>query len=163
MNLDALGNVGDFLGGIGVVVTLVYLAAQIRQNTAQLRANAEGMRTAALDETQRSMNHWREAIVHRKDVAELWERGLSSAGDQLDSADHIRFGLLLGELIYAWQAVYRRAVNAEDMDHWKSNYLYVRGVLNRPAPREFWQRTKAAYFPDFVEEIERILSEAPDA
>ena len=110
--LDELGNIGDFLGGIGVVVTLVYLAAQIRQNTAQLRANAESMRTAALDETQRSMNHWREAIIHRKDVAELWERGLSS-GDQLDSADQIRFGLLLGELIYAWQAIYRRAVNAE--------------------------------------------------
>ena len=31
--LDALGNIGDFLRGIGVVITLLYLAAQIRQNT----------------------------------------------------------------------------------------------------------------------------------
>ena len=27
--LDALGNIGDFLGGLGVVATLIYLALQI--------------------------------------------------------------------------------------------------------------------------------------
>ena len=35
--LDELGNIGDFLGGLAVVVTLVYLALQIRQNTATTR------------------------------------------------------------------------------------------------------------------------------
>jgi hypothetical protein len=33
LTLSDLGNLGDFLGGIGVVVTLAYLATQIRQNT----------------------------------------------------------------------------------------------------------------------------------
>ena len=31
--LESLGNIGDFIGGIAVLVTLVYLAAQVRQNT----------------------------------------------------------------------------------------------------------------------------------
>jgi len=35
--LEALGNIGDFVGGIAVVVTLIYLAVQVRQNTAALR------------------------------------------------------------------------------------------------------------------------------
>lgn len=34
--LDALGNLGDFIGGLAVVVTLVYLAIQVRHNTAAL-------------------------------------------------------------------------------------------------------------------------------
>ena len=38
--LDSLGNLGDFLGGLGVVVTLVYLAMQIRQNTDALRRDS---------------------------------------------------------------------------------------------------------------------------
>ena len=38
--MDALGNIGDFLGGIGVVITLVYLAGQIRQNTRSVRISA---------------------------------------------------------------------------------------------------------------------------
>ena len=31
--IDALGNIGDFVGGIGVVVTLAYLAVQIRHSS----------------------------------------------------------------------------------------------------------------------------------
>ena len=38
MTLSDLGNVGDFLGTIAVLVTLVYLAIQIRQNLATSRA-----------------------------------------------------------------------------------------------------------------------------
>jgi hypothetical protein len=37
MILEALGNLGDFIGGIAIVVTLIYLALQVRQNTAALR------------------------------------------------------------------------------------------------------------------------------
>ena len=39
--LEALGNLGDFLGGIAVVVTLLYLAYQVRQNTKILRATSQ--------------------------------------------------------------------------------------------------------------------------
>ena len=44
--LEDLGNIGDFLGGIGVVVTLVYLAYQIRQNTDQIRQNTSTVRAS---------------------------------------------------------------------------------------------------------------------
>jgi hypothetical protein len=37
LNLESLGNIGDFVGGLGVVLTLAYLAVQIRQNTATTR------------------------------------------------------------------------------------------------------------------------------
>ncbi len=43
MTILELGAVGEFAGAIGVIATLVYLAAQIRQNT---RAMEEGKRLA---------------------------------------------------------------------------------------------------------------------
>ncbi len=43
MTLMELGALGEFLGAIGVIVTLAYLAVQIRQNT---RAMEEGKRLA---------------------------------------------------------------------------------------------------------------------
>ena len=53
MNLDALGNIGDFLGGVGVVVTLIYLAIQTNQLAAQTELNTtamiSGSRQQALD------------------------------------------------------------------------------------------------------------------
>jgi hypothetical protein len=33
VNLDALGNIGEFVGSIGVIVSLIYLAFQVRANT----------------------------------------------------------------------------------------------------------------------------------
>ncbi len=37
MTLEDLGNLGEFLSAIAVVVSLVYLAIQIRQNTTAVR------------------------------------------------------------------------------------------------------------------------------
>lgn len=34
---ESLGNVGDFVGGIGVIITVIYLAFQIRQSTASTK------------------------------------------------------------------------------------------------------------------------------
>ena len=36
MNIMELGALGEFLGSIGVIATLIYLAVQIRQNTASM-------------------------------------------------------------------------------------------------------------------------------
>lgn len=44
MTLEDLGNLGEFLGAIGVIVTLVYLAVQVRQNTRMMRANVRQAR-----------------------------------------------------------------------------------------------------------------------
>ncbi len=37
---NLLGDLGDFVGAVAVVVTLVYLTVQLRQNTAALRSNS---------------------------------------------------------------------------------------------------------------------------
>jgi hypothetical protein len=42
MNWDAFGAIGEIIGAIGVVITLVYLAYQISQNTHQPAANGFG-------------------------------------------------------------------------------------------------------------------------
>ena len=36
MDLETLGNLGDFISGIAVLVTLIYLANQVRRNTSVL-------------------------------------------------------------------------------------------------------------------------------
>ena len=35
--LEDLGNLGDFVGGVAVVITLIYLAIQIRHNTGAVK------------------------------------------------------------------------------------------------------------------------------
>lgn len=40
MTLDALGNIGEIVGALGVVISLGYLASQIRQNTKAIKASS---------------------------------------------------------------------------------------------------------------------------
>ena len=40
MTIETLGALGDFLGGVAVVASLLYLAAQIRQNTKAIRSSS---------------------------------------------------------------------------------------------------------------------------
>jgi hypothetical protein len=47
--LEALGNMGHFIGGIAVVITLVYLALQIRHNTAAVEAASRQDVTAGFE------------------------------------------------------------------------------------------------------------------
>lgn len=39
MNWDAIGAIGEIIGAVAVVVSIIYLAAQIRQNTKTVAAN----------------------------------------------------------------------------------------------------------------------------
>jgi hypothetical protein len=50
MTIQDLGDIGDLIGGIAVVATLIYLAAQVRQNTAMITAQTV---QASVDATQR--------------------------------------------------------------------------------------------------------------
>ena len=61
--LEDLGNLGDFLGGIAVIATLLYVAVQIRQNTRQITQNSETMRLSFENEIRRELNAFRLSIA----------------------------------------------------------------------------------------------------
>ena len=44
MNWDAIGAIAESLGALAVIISLIYLAAQVRQTRVQLRAQAEDSR-----------------------------------------------------------------------------------------------------------------------
>ena len=70
MTLQDLGNLGEFVSAIAVVVTLVYLALQIRHNTRAL-GHAEGR--AILEDG----NTWRAKLIQDPEIAKLYRRAFS--------------------------------------------------------------------------------------
>ena len=48
--LNPLGGIGDFLSGLGVIVTLIYLAIQIRHNTKSARTQSYQAAIAAISD-----------------------------------------------------------------------------------------------------------------
>ena len=52
MSLEDLGNIGEFVAAVAVVVSLIYLAVQIRQNTRSVRAATHHSSARSATETQ---------------------------------------------------------------------------------------------------------------
>ncbi len=105
MTLEDLGNLGEIVAAIGVVVSLIYLGRQIRQNTAHLSQNTQSVQLSALEATVESGNRVRELLIVNPELSELYTKGLEGYS-QLDRTERLRFGMLLTNLFGAVQASY---------------------------------------------------------
>jgi hypothetical protein len=156
MTFEDLGNIGDLLGGIGVVVTLLYLALQIRQNTKQLKVDSMAARTIAIESTTTDIGKWIGEIVENRDLAELWSRGLVDI-DQLDETDRLRFDYLGMQLLQAWQTVFRRVEQVDDPELWMMTLRYLKMYFRSPGFQTLWSSSKNLLVPDFVTAVEAAV------
>jgi hypothetical protein len=76
LNWDAIGAIGEIIGAIAVVLSLVFLGVQLRQNTRAMDERNKLERTAALDRHTDSVSRWRGDLARHEDLAEIWYKGL---------------------------------------------------------------------------------------
>jgi hypothetical protein len=115
--IETLGNIGDFVGGIGVIVTLIYLAIQIRQNTQQLDHNSELVQASAELETARLLAEVHASAAASPELVRLWN--LMPTPDALDELERARLLWFLGQYLFVVEGLFRQ---------------YRRGFL----PKESW-------------------------
>lgn len=153
--LDTLANVGEFIGGIAVIITLIYLAIQTRANMRASRAQALSTWTAAAQlEKEILLTNEQFATIFREVVFE----GRSPEGD-----DAIRFFSYCTQLMNTWQLAFiqcRLGVTERDfLDRVSSGYALIASsgpVLN------WWKANGHQQFdPAFVEYVnERVAAKS---
>ena len=113
MNWGAIGAIGEVVGSIAVLITLIYFAIQIRQNNKHVETTLTTMRLVATDATVAGFARYRELLADME-IAEIYVRG-SKKYDDLDEADQLRFSAVLEEYMFAyWSAFTRLQENAYD-------------------------------------------------
>jgi len=164
MTLMELGALGEFVGAIAVVVTLGYLAVQIRQGT---QAMEESRRLALAQTYQMRADALQEMLVHAAESEHIGPiiTKLTNAGypedvrslDQLSPIEHGRFR--------QWQIA--------QQTHWDNMYFqYQQGFLDEEYYRDSFRVRVQRLAPiwralgvtgsrqSFEEEIGRIVDEA---
>jgi hypothetical protein len=87
VSLQDLGNIGELVGAIAVVASLVYLAVQIRQNTRTVKTSTyQGLFDHIAD--------FQNLLLANEKLGAIWSVGLSQP-DSLSRGDQERFGLLM--------------------------------------------------------------------
>ncbi len=94
MNWEAIGAIGELIGAIGVILTLGYLAFQIRQNTQQLAQNERSSIAAAVYSSATVLRENRKSVFENPEITEMWLKGMNNPVE-LSDAGRYRFRLLM--------------------------------------------------------------------
>ena len=142
MNWEAMGALSEMIGAIAVVITLVYLAIQIRQNTRAIR----------LDTGHDVAEEYRDIfalMAQDKDLAELVNKAATSP-DSITGADKVRYYALNSNFVRAVEnAYFQFNEQALDRKHWSGMKRMLTDYAQLPAFREYWPNRKHWFSQEF--------------
>ena len=154
MNLDALGNIGDFVGGLGVVITLIYLAFQIRQNTRQVEQSLQVSRAQALRDTYNPVG-WTLEAARDPELAAFYARGMAQP-DVLSSEEQFRLFFLIGTIfgeIEKNHLMYEQGLLTDE--RWESQLRQLRMYLKQPGGAYYWKRFRPMHTRTFAQVVDQ--------
>jgi len=162
MNWDAIGAIGDFVGGLGVVLSLVYIAFQIRQNSRQIDQNSRQLEASMFHASGEGFNHWWSLLVSDQAVADLWLRGI--AGKDLTPPETMQFRSLAMMLFTTLESNFHlRRIGAHNRDTLSISKPSWVNFLSSPGGSAWWQReARRSFMPEFVDAVEALIHETTD-
>jgi len=149
MEWEALGAVAEAVGAIAIVVSLVYVAAQIRQNTQQFSRSIEAAELAAFERNIESGNRTRELLILHPDLQRLLSSGFESY-QLLGASEKVRFGMLLRNILSEIQGAYIRHLSIEhDPTDFEGSARVLDEILLNRGVREWLQKAEPDWRPAF--------------
>jgi hypothetical protein len=152
MDLDSLGNIGEFVGAIGVVVSVVYLAIQIRQNTKSLVA-------------QTAQTIMSQAVSTSMDTAA--NEGLIGIlvklrdGHPLGPFEVMQYSIWMEAVITNYsQIFYEHEHGNIDEDLYLSARRRLAKILSEPGAADWWQDWRGDFTEEFQSAVDRIIDDA---
>jgi hypothetical protein len=160
MNWEAIGAIGEIVGAFAVVVTVGYLAFQIRQNTREIRLSAFQTITDRI-------HQWNSDLARDPDLARIYANGLVDPGS-LKEGEWIRFEAHVVNQLRTWEDTFLHHRNAlVEEEVWAARQAHFRKFLVEPGFRRVWKRRRNSYargFQEFVDrEIDTVSSDDPSS
>ena len=161
MNWVAISTIAEIVGATAVVISLIYLATQIRQNNRQVEEQIRALRLQAYDTAGADFSSLRLHISGSSQLSSVWRRAKDSYS-ALEPDERAQANELLHELMWAYQNIFSRMDDGTadevlskladtNIGYWMGN----RGF------REWWQtEQKTPYTEDFEALVDSVCSRA---
>ena len=150
MNWEMIGALAELGGAIAVVTSLLYVARQLRDSSAQEQRNQ-------YFQLNREAMGFAEALAHNEEWGELVFRG-STARESLSPPEAMSFNSGMLQLFRAYEAMYHYSLEGGIHD-WGAGGLraMMTDVIGLPGMQRYWADRKHWFSPDFQAEIARVL------
>ena len=154
MTLAELANLGETLGGLAVLVSVVYLIHEVRRNTKTERSGSAWNATVALAELC-------EEIAGNQQLADVCMRALdeSTSPEDLTPAEFSQFFFVCRSVLFKYEGqwfLWREGILSDEM--WQNRRRWAKAFVSLPVPGRVWQREmeQHQYTSGFIESIESM-------
>ncbi len=148
MNWDALGAIGELVGAAAVVLTLAYLAVQIRQSS-------KSSRQQSYHDLVTRRSDFFNKLVESKEVTAIFIAGIR--GDSMDENDAQRFTSSMLNYVSHFQDVYlQRKSGLVEESVWLAERQFLAVAIGLPGFVEWWQAAAQYFVPEFINEMREL-------
>jgi len=152
MDWNAIGAIGEILGATAVVFSLIYLGAQIRQNSNWLKASvveSAGNRAAEMISL----------VAGDAELSKLVQLGLANKTDEMSADEKHRYSLLMQKAFRSNEVAFAHhksgLLDSKNYEGIKTNLaIWFNSDLFEP----WWENVHIIFNPDFVEMVNSLRS-----
>jgi hypothetical protein len=150
MNLETMSQLGEFVGGIGVILSLVYVAIQVRRNTSSQRADM----TARILDRMSAQQH---TYAFDPEASKFFSRAITDTS-ALTVDERIQFAWLMTEFLGAIEFLMQQ-YDAGNIDEqiWLRWSKTLDWWLTYPGVRSYWISRPTPFTDRFTDYIEDRL------
>ena len=146
MDWEAVGSIGEIIGAVGVIITLLYVAVQVRHNTATAAA-------ATYDSLMNSFTAVNGLVIADPAVAELFQRGTEDP-TSLTEVEAIQYAFLMRSWANQWLKIWRlRESGVISEKVWRPIAEEAAGAFATPGGKLF--RKENQLFADLYQVLDR--------
>lgn len=144
MSIQDLGAIGELVGSIAVLITLIYLAIQIRSNTKAQATSSTWMMAQVFNETHNSIQNSAELA---RIISTSYEKPIE------DPVDQTRLFSLMMSMVNGYFAAWRSYKNGHLGQDVYDALVRDGEILNSPGRRTLLSDVLRGRDPQFVEEF----------
>ncbi len=149
MNWDAIGALGELIGAIAVVISVLYLAWQVRGQVRETKLNA-------IHEVSHGFREGIAATFLDQQLSELFVAAKDDA-ESLSEAERLQFVAFVQRNYRVWEdAFYQRKQGRLDEPHWRSMERQYSSLLSWPGVRWVWSIRRDFYTPEFAAYVDGL-------
>ena len=151
MGWEALGALAELLGAVAVLITVGYLAVQMKQNTKALQSS--GLSSLRDVHVLTEHNEKYNALILK-----------SSRNEPLTAEERLQMVERFYTIMKGFEVLWlQQQVGTITVDQFKQHIDLVRWALTAPAARQMWTELQSTFAADFIEVIEQevLAAEAP--
>ncbi len=151
MNWEAIGAIGEIVGAIAVIATLIYIATQVKDS-------ARAARSAAVTDAATAMQAFYQELGSNRQISELWLEAMTSP-EAMSREDEFQFVMMTHSAFLGFQTAFFLAQEGTlDIGFRESIGTAITAVKDLPGMERVWRQRKAFFQEEFVEWVEELMA-----